>query len=141
MSNVLTMPPAFAYFTFSLLLGWWLQKGWISPFPAALVLDVVVIVCYIVLLKIDVSVSSSSFQFTSLTLTFLTDGESSIWDLDHRHGSGISFVPCFVRPLFIIQLSTFAEIFPLQMAKPCPSCPRNCHVWSCHRCVANQALS
>lgn len=133
MSNVLTMPPAFAYFTFSLLLGWWLQKGWISPFPASLVLDVVVIVCYVVLLKIDVSASLSSLQITFLTFTGLADSESSIRDLDHRHRSGIRSIPCSVRNVFAIQLPTFTETCALQMAKPCPSCPWDCHVWSCYR--------
>jgi len=68
MSNVLTIPPAFAYFSLALLLGWWLQKGWIDPFKAALTLDIIVIVCYVVLLNIDASACLSSLQGTFSSL-------------------------------------------------------------------------
>ncbi|KAF9263931.1 MFS general substrate transporter [Marasmius fiardii PR-910] len=54
MSNVLTMPPAFASFSLVLVLGHLVRRGLINPFPTVVVLDVVLIACYIVLITVEV---------------------------------------------------------------------------------------
>lgn len=54
MSNVLTMPPAFAAFALVLVLGHFVRNGTINPFPTVVVLDIILIVCYIVLITVDV---------------------------------------------------------------------------------------
>ncbi|KAJ7671191.1 MFS general substrate transporter [Mycena rosella] len=53
MANVLTMPPSFAAFSLVLILGYLVQRGKINPFPVCLILDLVIIACYIVLLYVD----------------------------------------------------------------------------------------
>ncbi|KAJ7671184.1 major facilitator superfamily domain-containing protein [Mycena rosella] len=53
MANVLTMPPSFAAFSLVLILGYLVQRGKINPFPVCLILDLVIIGCYIVLLYVD----------------------------------------------------------------------------------------
>ncbi|KAJ6476447.1 MFS general substrate transporter [Mycena vitilis] len=53
MSNVLTMPPSFSAFALVLLLGYLVQRGKIDPFPVCMVLDLIIIACYIVLLYVD----------------------------------------------------------------------------------------
>ncbi|KAJ6567084.1 major facilitator superfamily domain-containing protein [Mycena capillaripes] len=53
MANVLTMPPSFTAFALVLILGYLVKRGKINPFPVCIVLDVVIIVCYIILLYVD----------------------------------------------------------------------------------------
>jgi hypothetical protein len=53
MANVLTMPPSFTAFALVLVLGRLVQKGKLNPFPVCIVLDLVIIACYIVLLYVD----------------------------------------------------------------------------------------
>ncbi|KAG7093341.1 hypothetical protein E1B28_007021 [Marasmius oreades] len=52
-SNILTMPPAFASFSLVLILGYYIRRGLINPFPTVVVLDIVLIACYIVLLTVE----------------------------------------------------------------------------------------
>ncbi|KAJ6512508.1 MFS general substrate transporter [Mycena sanguinolenta] len=53
MANVLTMPPSFAAFGLVLILGRLVQTGKLNPFPLCIILDFVIIACYIVLLYVD----------------------------------------------------------------------------------------
>ncbi|KAJ7723847.1 major facilitator superfamily domain-containing protein, partial [Mycena maculata] len=53
MANVLTMPPSFAAFTLVLILGYLVKRGTINPFPVCIILDLIIIACYIVLLFVD----------------------------------------------------------------------------------------
>ncbi|KAF7347087.1 High-affinity nicotinic acid transporter [Mycena venus] len=53
MANVLTMPPSFTSFALVLILGRLVQKGKLNPFLVCIVLDLVIIACYIVLLYVD----------------------------------------------------------------------------------------
>ncbi|KAJ7851027.1 MFS general substrate transporter [Mycena olivaceomarginata] len=53
MANVLTMPPSFTAFALVLVLGRLVQTGKINPFPVVIILDFVIIACYIVLLYVD----------------------------------------------------------------------------------------
>ncbi|KAJ7435480.1 MFS general substrate transporter [Mycena galericulata] len=53
MANVLTMPPSFTAFALVLILGRLVQKGKLNPFPVCIILDIVIIACYIVLLYVD----------------------------------------------------------------------------------------
>jgi hypothetical protein len=53
MANVLTMPPSFTAFALVLVLGRLMQTGKINPFPVVIILDFVIIACYIVLLYVN----------------------------------------------------------------------------------------
>ncbi|KAJ7723878.1 MFS general substrate transporter [Mycena metata] len=53
MANVLTMPPSFASFALVLILGRLVQKGKLKPFPVCIILDLIIIACYVVLLCVD----------------------------------------------------------------------------------------
>ncbi|KAJ7768824.1 MFS general substrate transporter [Mycena metata] len=53
MANVLTMPPAFASFALVLILGRLVQRGKLNPFPVCIILDLIIIACYLVLLYVD----------------------------------------------------------------------------------------
>ncbi|KAK1223449.1 hypothetical protein PQX77_013688 [Marasmius sp. AFHP31] len=47
------MPPAFAAFTLVLILGHFVRRGTINPFPTVVTLDVILIACYAVLITVD----------------------------------------------------------------------------------------
>ncbi|KAF7378346.1 High-affinity nicotinic acid transporter [Mycena sanguinolenta] len=53
MANVLTMPPSFASFGLVLILGQLVRTGKLNPFPLCIILDFVIIACYLVLLYVD----------------------------------------------------------------------------------------
>ncbi|KAJ7362827.1 MFS general substrate transporter [Mycena albidolilacea] len=53
MANVRTMPPSFTAFALVLVLGRLVQTGKINPFPVVIILDLVIIACYIVLLYVN----------------------------------------------------------------------------------------